>query len=643
MNITANNVASKLFVGFVATAMLFMLATPAKAQTAEELQAQINALMAQIAALQGATTPSATTCTFTRSLTVGSQGEDVKCLQTALTPTYFKNAGGATGYFGPVTAAAVAAWQSANGVTPAVGYFGPISQAKFAMTAPAPTPTPTTPGSDDSGDNTTSANLSGEASLDKAEISSADDDTIDEGQEDATIAEFKVKFVDGDAQITRLDLTLTSSDLVENDPWNTFENLSIEVDGETVATKDISSKSDYLDDNAGTLRVSGLNIVAKEDKDVTIKVLATVQNSVDGSDDGNDWNVSVDSMRFIDGTDVTSTEESGNDFGNTVAFTVGSAGGDDELIVKTSQSDPDGTTFHLKDDQKSDWETAFAFDLDTKDSQNDIELNDIYVTVEHTSGVAYNTLVDDAELVIDGVTIDDVTVTDGASTTAAAVLHFNVDGDAKIDAGDRVAAELKLRFKSLLLANEGKQVRGSVTGAQAEMIDATGGDDLGTSQLSGAATGDWQTLRTKGAAVTVNDISSSITSVDNANNDYAVYTVKVDVEAFDQDIYLSNVPATSTGWSLVDGAGASAITGTSRVVVLSSSDESNDDTVGFFKIPEGETETLTLKVTYTPGAAASARLKLNTLNFAETPIAPNQTWTASPASDYQTDVESIVG
>lgn len=641
MNITANNVASKLFVGFVATAMLFMLATPAKAQTAEELQAQINALMAQIAALQGATTPSATTCTFTRSLTVGSQGEDVKCLQTALTPTYFNNAGGATGYFGPVTKAAVAAWQSANGVMPAVGYFGPISQAKFAMTAPAPTPTPTTPGSDDSSDNSSSGDLSGAASLDKAEINSADDDTIDEGQEDATIAEFKVKFVDGDAKITRLDLALSSSDTVENDPWNTFENLSIEVDGETVATKDITSKSDYLDEDLGTVRISGLNIVAKEDKDVTIKVLATVQNSVDGSDNGNDWTVSVDSMRFIDGEDVTTTENSIGDFGTTVGFTVGSAGGDDEILVKTSQSDPDGTTFHLKDDQKSDWETAFAFDLDTKDSPNDIELNDIYVTVETSSStVSYNTLVDDAELVIDGVTIDDVTVSSG--TTSTAVLHFNVDGDVSIDAGDRVAAELKLRFKSLAVANEGLQVRGSVTGPQADLIDATGGDDLGTSQLSGAATGDWQTLRTKGAAVTVNDVSSSITSVDGATNDYAVYTVKVDVEAFDQDLYFSNDPTVSTDWSLVDGSGAAVATGT-RVKVLSSSDEGNDDTTGFFKIPEGVTETLTFKVTYTPGAAASARLKLNTLKFAETGVAPTQTWTASPASDYQTDVESIVG
>jgi hypothetical protein len=60
MTIT-QNVASKLFVGFVAVSMLFSLSfAPAKAATADELQAQINALLAQIASLQGSTSVSYT-------------------------------------------------------------------------------------------------------------------------------------------------------------------------------------------------------------------------------------------------------------------------------------------------------------------------------------------------------------------------------------------------------------------------------------------------------------------------------------------------------------------------------------------------------------------------------------------------------
>ena len=96
-----------------------------------------------------------TACTFTASLTLGSKGAEVTCLQNYLTGTgHFTFSGGATGFFGPVTQAAVAAWQAANGVTPAVGYFGPISQAKYTAIAgvtppvdpgdPTPTPTPGT-------------------------------------------------------------------------------------------------------------------------------------------------------------------------------------------------------------------------------------------------------------------------------------------------------------------------------------------------------------------------------------------------------------------------------------------------------------------------------------------------------------------
>jgi len=101
------------------------------AVTIDELLAQIAALQAQLLTLQGSSaTVSADKCSFTRSLTVGSRGDDVTCLQN-----YLKTGGhlsvNATGYFGSLTKAAAASWQAANGVAPAVGYFGSISRAKY--------------------------------------------------------------------------------------------------------------------------------------------------------------------------------------------------------------------------------------------------------------------------------------------------------------------------------------------------------------------------------------------------------------------------------------------------------------------------------------------------------------------------------
>lgn len=98
-------------------------------------------------------TPVTSSCSFSRSLTIGSSGADVTCLQNALIGAGFSVPAGATGYFGTQTRTAVASWQSSKNIAPAVGYFGPISRAAFNLgggvvvgppgTTPTPTPTGT--------------------------------------------------------------------------------------------------------------------------------------------------------------------------------------------------------------------------------------------------------------------------------------------------------------------------------------------------------------------------------------------------------------------------------------------------------------------------------------------------------------------
>src|SRR3989344_9140435 len=120
---TKNRIAKIAALSVGMTLAFGVMASPVGAVTIAELQAQINALMAQLAALQGgsATNPS---YTFTQNLTVGSTGGDVTSLQQFLVGGGYLNMpiGVSYGYFGPLTKAAVAAWQAANGVAPAVGY-----------------------------------------------------------------------------------------------------------------------------------------------------------------------------------------------------------------------------------------------------------------------------------------------------------------------------------------------------------------------------------------------------------------------------------------------------------------------------------------------------------------------------------------
>jgi hypothetical protein len=409
-----------------------------------------------------------------------------------------------------------------------------------------------------------------------------------------------------------------------------------------VADIDASDEDNYQDEDNGTLRFSGLDLVAMEDEELDITVAVTLQGSVDTADQDT-YDVSVNAMRWEDADGVVETDndttQPSEEFDDTVDFTIVEAGADDELIVKTSTSDIDGTTLQVEDDSKSDFMSVFVFDLDTDDSVNDIELNEVAVTVTLV-GDQYGDVVDDAELVIDGVTIDNFT----ASTSVNGLvtdLVFDVDGDVTIDAGDRVAAELRLRFKALAI--EGTTVEGSVTSAQASAIDAQGADDLDNTspdQLTGSATGDAHTLRTAGVNVSIESVDADVTVGDSATDDYATYVIEVEVTAFEQDVYLSTNPATSLSYVLENGASVVAATGTRSVTITSTGDEVGST----FEITEGSTETLTFTVTYTPGVAqTAARMQVNSLTFGSTSGTPTgQSWTASPEEDYRTAVVTMV-
>ncbi len=94
-------------------------------------------------------------CEFSKTLELGTTGEEIRCLQRYLNASGYTVADSGVGSVGNETSLyrektkdAVRRWQIANGITPATGNFGPLSQAKYASlvdtyTPPAtPTPTP---------------------------------------------------------------------------------------------------------------------------------------------------------------------------------------------------------------------------------------------------------------------------------------------------------------------------------------------------------------------------------------------------------------------------------------------------------------------------------------------------------------------
>lgn len=125
------------------------VARPASAQTLDGLQTQLQQLLARIADLTnqlnilkaqegGNTMPTPTqsigaqhrVCSvLSRNLSQGMSGQDVTALQEFLRDQGHFSAD-VTGYFGPVTAAAVARWQASQGLE-AVGVVGPLTRERI--------------------------------------------------------------------------------------------------------------------------------------------------------------------------------------------------------------------------------------------------------------------------------------------------------------------------------------------------------------------------------------------------------------------------------------------------------------------------------------------------------------------------------
>src|SRR3989344_6118598 len=150
-----------VFLGLTIAAILIVGANAAppsaSALTVDEIQSQIKGLLAKIAELQAQirtattvqTTPVDTTITpspnthricaiLNRNLSQGTQGDDVRGLQEFLNAEGYLSAN-ATGYFGPMTANAVARWQASQGVS-AVGSMGPMSRERIRIWCGNPRP-----------------------------------------------------------------------------------------------------------------------------------------------------------------------------------------------------------------------------------------------------------------------------------------------------------------------------------------------------------------------------------------------------------------------------------------------------------------------------------------------------------------------
>ncbi len=561
---------------------------------------------------------------YSRDLTLGSTGSDVVQLQTYLQGKghLVMPVGISKGYFGALTKTALARYQASVGISPAVGYFGPLTRSKVAtdctVVIPNPNPNPNPDNDDLDG---------GEASLENFDLTSGDDSSVEE-DESGDIAEIEFDVEDGDVRIDRIDLAFVNAD--ENDTtdvWDALEMVELVIDGKVVGEADLSDEDEYLDEDDGTVRISGIDYKIDEGDTAKIIVRVTAQNNVD-TDDQDTFTVYVldDGIRA---TDAEGIQQYVGDDSDTVDFDVDEAGSDEELNVSSSSEDPDATTLKVDNSSKSDSFAIFAFDLESKD--NDIELDSLEVVLD--SSVATADLISDLVLEIDGEEFDDWEYVSGTSTSQTRTVRFDINGDYTIDADDEVTVVLWAEFKAANGSNysSGATIEASI----ADMaIEGEGADDVVS---DGTATGETHTLANEGIVVPANGVTVS-TDTQGDNDTVGIFKIEFEVTAFEEDFYIVDLATTSADSTTGGVEFTTPGTGLISATLSSSADENG----GVFEINEGDTETFTLTVTFDPTTAGQYRLTMDEI-WASTNsngITGSVVTTLAP-TDFRTGYENI--
>lgn len=684
----ANSFAAKLFAGVATIAMAFAFAVPAQAQTEAELQAQIDALLSTINDLQsqlgqsgGGFMSSSSVCPYvwSRSLSTGSTGADVQALQqflnsnasTQVAATGVGSAGMETQYYGALTAAAVSDFQvlyrsdvlTPLGLVNPTGYFGPSSMAKAnslcATAMPGDDDDEDEDEGEDEGEDEDDDLQGGEADVNSLDYSDEEDEAA-EGEEDVPVLSVEFDVEDGDVQLERVDVSFDNSAIGaggESDPWDAFDEVSIWVDGDKVASADATDEDDWSDQTGGVyeFRLTNVDEIFREDTTGEIIVAVSVQGSVDVDGDAteDDWTVRIpaDGLRFMDslGLDITVPAAAGT----ASIFEIIEQGDNDDLDLESGETNPDATTLQIDEDNETD-HLIFAVDLSAEDSENDIAIDNLYFNATATGpNAAFNTLneiVSDFYIMIDGERYDAESYTGTAA--AASNIQFDVDGDSVVEVDETVTVELYATLNDVANTFTRATITAGIT-ADPSDIDAEGADDL--TVIGGSdKNGNIHTIRLSGLMFaaepsdgTDSSDSTQVVSGVAVDNNYGTMFLEFDITAFGDDFWVEADDAT-LGAASNNGLSyqilkSGVATATNIAVNIEYTIEGADENNGYFELEEGETYTVVVTIeSLNPEAEGLYSFRVNSIGYNDTEdTAGDANATPDDVTEYESDSVTI--
>ncbi len=521
-------------------------AAPAKAATVDDLQAQINALLAQIASLQGGSS-SSMSMTFTMDLHNGFHrrrchgSPELAHLEGVLDPA------GATGFFGAQTTSALAAFQAANGISPAAGYFGPITRAKVNSMAG---------GSTSTGGTTTGGLSGGEADLRSFDLRAGND--LNEGDSNVEIALAKFDVKSGDARVQRVTVEMTRSlpattstrgSTSTRSPSTMATRRSVPW---TLARRAIGMTSDDDSAHVGSLDFYTIDIpvsdVVKEDETAELSIRADAQGTIDSGDINQTFAVDVpdNGIRAVDSQGIQQYTGQTSD---TVTLGFNSEENGD-LTVKKASDNPVAGTLVADDQDTSDDFDVLKFQI--KNSQSsDAKVTDLTVNVATTTNTTtghandITDIIRRATLTVDG---DDF---DGDVNSNNTIDFKNIDVKVAGDDTTDFTLSVQLYGQSATSQRRARAMTFTVASTNVSAEGWSSGDSLSGGDLSGTAGGEQQSVAVNGG-ITVAGNSMTAIQTYNSNtpaSSYGTFTLKFDVTAVGDDVYIPKTIDTTANTS----------------------------------------------------------------------------------------------
>jgi trimeric autotransporter adhesin len=669
----------KILSAVIALALVVSAIAPstASAQTAAELQAQISALMAQIAAMNS-TTVSSTAYVFTRDLTLGSVGVDVMNLQkvlnmsadTQVAVTGAGSPGMETSTFGPATKAAVIRFQNKYaaatltpaGLTSGTGYVGALTRAKLnSMSAPSTTTTTTTttttnnlPAGCVAGamfsattglscttttTTTTTSGLNGGAGDITTTRTSADTESeVIEGDSDTPVIGIRVEANDSDVELKNIKVSFENQDGDSSARFTRYaDEVTVWLDGKQVGSVDAADLNKDGDVYSGSISLSGA--VVREDDRADLLVAVSAVSNIDSNDiDTNDFDVTVDQIRFTDATgailtDLTDESENFN-------FSDLAASGDVTLKVNKGTDSPEAQSVEVSDSSSS---QVHLLDFKLKAEGSEMTFDTVTVNIDANASKRIDAIADELILKVGSKTIETTDAT--TSSVTGGDVDFDLSDDYTIDQDDTVTFSVFAKVKKIEDASATVTVFGQGDTLTLNYVSVNAEDMNGdeVTDVSGSANGEAQTFYSEGVNASNFDSTVKETADDNGDFTKQTYSVSFDVTAFGNTYYIpksvvrGSPTAEGLSYTVESSSGSTATSG--AVASAASSLSSSASTVGgYYEVADGETETFTVKITLSSGTTAGFyRIQLGSVGYDTDQSGTPEYYTFAPAQDYESE------